>query len=135
MHTVEALRESKLFPGTHVVFFPFGTALEHHDIALHKNLEIAIPEHTKLRWVRSRDHHTRDEMAQLINEGMPGGEAIGKAMDKHKPLWDMEDKTVAADTSTSLMIVDGGGRCSPSRTTSPANLAPDQGSGLCTWMR
>ena len=62
--------ESKLFPGTHVVF-PFGTALEYHDIALHKTLEIAIPEHARLRWVRYRDQRTRDEMAQLINEGMP----------------------------------------------------------------
>ena len=60
---------------------PLGTAIEYHDTALHKTLEIAIPEHTKLRWVRCRDQRTRDEMAQFINEGMPGGEAIMKAVE------------------------------------------------------
>ena len=108
--------ESRLYPGTQVVFFPFGTALEYHDTALHKTLEIAIPEHAKMRWVRTRDQRTRDEMAQLINEGMPGGEAIVTAMEKYKHLWDMEDKTVAADTSTSLMMSDGERHRSPSRT-------------------
>ena len=94
---------------------PIGTAIEYHDTALHKTLEIAIPEHTKLRWVRYRDQRTRDEMAQLINEGMPGGEAILKALEKHKHLWDMEDGTVAAETSTSQGIVGGDGRRSPPR--------------------
>ena len=106
--------ESRIVPGTQVVFFPLGTAIEYHDTALHKTLEIAIPEHTKLRWVRYRDQRTRDEMAQFINEGMPGGEAILKALEKHKHLWDMEDKTVAADTSTSRQIVDGESHRSPS---------------------
>ena len=78
--------ESRIKPGTHVVFFPLGTAIEYHDTALHKTLEIAIPEHTKLRWVRYRDQRTRDEMAQLINEGMPGGEAILKALETQAPL-------------------------------------------------
>ena len=121
--------ESRLFPGTHVVFFPFGTALEYHDVALHKTLEIAIPEHAKLRWVRYRDQRTRDEMAQLINEGMPGGEAIVKAMEKHKHLWDMEDKTIAAETSTSLRIVDGDGRRSPSRTPRDRHARKGKGGG------
>ena len=52
-----------------------------------------------------RDEKTRATMAHLINEGYPGGEAIETAMVKHAHFWDMEDKTVAADTSSSLASI------------------------------
>ena len=51
-----------------------------------------------MKWLRIRDEKTRGTMASLINEGHPGGEAIQMAVVKHAHLWDMEDKTTAADT-------------------------------------
>ena len=69
---------------------------------MHKVLEISIPEPLKLKWIRLRDERTRATMAHLINEGYPGGEALDAAMAKHAHYWDMEDRTVAADTSSGL---------------------------------
>ena len=97
--------ESKLVPGAQVVFFPWETALGYADNSMHKVLEISIPEPHKLRWIRVRDEKTRATMAHLINEGYPGGEAIDTAMSKHAHHWDMEDKTVAADTSSTLASI------------------------------
>ena len=90
--------ESTSHPGTKVIFFPWETAIAYVDDAMHKTLEIAIPEFQKLRWIRVRDEKTRATMASLINEGAPGGEAIQMAVVKHAHLWDMEDKTTAAET-------------------------------------
>ena len=47
-------------------------ALAYADDAMENALEIAIPDHRKLEWIRARDQATRGEMAQLINEGWPG---------------------------------------------------------------
>ena len=44
-------------------------------------------------------------MTRLINEGYPGGEAIETAMLRHAHYWDMEDKPVAADTSSTLASI------------------------------
>ena len=92
-------------PGTRVVFFPWEIALGYADISMHKFLEIAVPEAHKLEWIRVRDEKTRATMAHLINEGYPGGEALDAAMSKHAHYWDMEDKTVAADTSSTLASI------------------------------
>ena len=46
--------DSKVSPGTPVIFFDYGTVLAYADDAMHKTLEIAIPEGAKLRWLRAR---------------------------------------------------------------------------------
>ena len=83
--------------GNKVKFFTWGATLGYADTALHKVLEIAIPEHAKLSWIRKRDERTRGEMAHLINDGASGDEALAEAMEKHRYFWDMEDKSQAAD--------------------------------------
>ena len=72
------------------------------DDAMHKVLEVSMPEHQKIRWLRARDERTRAEMVYLINEDWPGGEALDAAVKKHAHFWDMEDKPVAANTVTTL---------------------------------
>ena len=49
-HTVTSKRS-----GNRVTFFTWGATLGYADTALHKTLEIAIPEHAKLAWIRKRD--------------------------------------------------------------------------------
>ena len=66
------------------------------DDAMERTLEIGIPESSKLDWVRARDQATRSEMAQMINEGWPGGEAIEQALKNQAHYWKMEDKVAAA---------------------------------------
>ena len=41
---------------------------------------------------------TRATMAHLINEGMAGGETLRASWRAHAHLWDIEDRTVAAET-------------------------------------
>ena len=67
--------------GNKVKFFTWGATLGYADTALHKVLEIAIPEHAKLAWIRKRDERTRGEMAHLINDGASGDEALAEAME------------------------------------------------------
>ena len=45
--------------------------------------------------LRARDEATRAEMAQLINEGWPGAEALQRAMTSLAHDWRMEDNVVA----------------------------------------
>ena len=90
--------ESSESPGTMVEYFPWEVAHGYADDALHKCLEVNIPEHTKLRWLRLRDERTRAQMSHLINQGIPGGEALRTAWKAQAHLWDMEDKVVAAET-------------------------------------
>ena len=87
---------SKLHKDTLVRFFPWEVALGYADEVMDQVLNIDIPEEKKLKWVRLRDESTRGEMAQLINDGWPGGEALTEAMKSQAHYWKMEDKTVAA---------------------------------------
>ena len=50
---------SQAKPGTMVEYFPWEVAHGYADDALHKCLEVAIPEHAKLRWLRLRDERAR----------------------------------------------------------------------------
>ena len=55
-------------------------------------------------------------MAHLINEGHPGGEASATAWKTNAHYWDMEDRTVAAETATSRAALrDAEGSPSPPR--------------------
>ena len=90
-HTVE----SRMRKGETVIFFDWGSALGYCDDLMHKTLEINIPENTKLRWLRTRDERTRGIMAQLINEGWPGAEALQQAMVQTAHVWEMGDQTTA----------------------------------------
>ena len=72
--------------------------MDYVDDSMHKVLEDMMPEMAKLAWLRMRDERTRAHMAHLINEGMPGGEALRASWRAHAHLWDMEDRTVAAPT-------------------------------------
>ena len=85
-------------PGTTVEFFPWEVSHGYADDCMHKCLEMNIPEHSRLRWLRLRDERTRAQMAHLINQGVPGGEALTQAWKEHAHLWDMEDKIVVAET-------------------------------------
>ena len=111
--------ESKAEKGTRVLFFPWEVALGYADNALHKTLEVNLPEQAKLKWIRARDERTRAEMAHLINEGHPGGEALLAAWKTNARFWDMEDRPVAAETVITLAALreaDGGrGSLDPQR--------------------
>ena len=115
--------ESKVAPGTRVVFFPWENALGYADDSMNKVLEISIPEADKLRWIRKRDEKTRATMAHLINEGYPGGEAIEAAVAQHAHYWDMEDRTVAADTESTLAALRDA-EAAGSYVKAPRNQAP-----------
>ena len=86
---------SKKAKGTNITFFPWGVGLSYCDQVMDKTLKVAIPEHAKLRWLRTRDEATRAEMVELINEGWPGGEALVEAFEKEAHFWRMKDDTVA----------------------------------------
>ena len=89
---------SQVTPGTMVEFFPWEVAHGYADDCMHKCLEMNLAEHARLKWLRLRDERTRAQMAHLINQGVPGGEALTQAWKEHAHLWDMEDKTVIAVT-------------------------------------
>ena len=109
--------------GNKVTFFSWGATLGYADTALHKVLEIAIPEHAKLAWIRKRDERTRGEMAHLINDGATGDEALAEAMEKHRYLWDMEDKSEAADFTS------GGAPGAAPRSRSPRGASSSSKGG------
>ena len=92
-HWVESFEEK----GKMVEFFPWEVALGYVDDCMHKVLEVMMPDVAKLAWLRMRDERTRAQMAHLINEGMPGGEALRAAWKSHAHLWDMQDHTIAAE--------------------------------------
>ena len=53
-------------------------------------------------WLRRRDELIRADMAARINDlsdELTGAEALAKAMEEHKHLWNMKDEEVAANTS------------------------------------
>ena len=91
-----------------------------------------MPEMAKLAWLRMRDERTRAHMAHLINEGMPGGEALRAAWKAHTHFWDMEDKTVVAPMQSDAdMEVDGfsfSSRQPAPRGAAKRNLSSDAGS-------
>ena len=93
---------SQASPGTTVEFFSWEVAIGYADDVLHKCLEISVPEHARLRWLRLRDERTRAQMGHLINQGMPGGEALTQAWKEHAHLWDMEDKVTVAETQSDV---------------------------------
>ena len=89
---------SQASPGSNVEFFSWEVAHGYADNVLHKCLEINVPEHARLRWLRLRDERTRAQMGHLINQGMPGGEALTQSWKDHAHLWDMEDRVTVAET-------------------------------------
>ena len=89
---------SVAFPGTTVEFFPWEVSHGYADDCMHKCLEMNMPEHARMRWLRLRDERTRAQMAHLINQGVPGGEALTQAWRELAHLWDMKDGVVAAET-------------------------------------
>ena len=58
-------------------------------------IKLDAPEQTKVPWLRARDETTRADMAQLVNEGWPAGEALVKAKEQQAHYWRMADGTVA----------------------------------------
>ncbi|CAK0807283.1 unnamed protein product, partial [Prorocentrum cordatum] len=78
-----------------VTFFDWGVGLAYCDQAMSRTLKVSIPEHAKLRWLRARDEATRTDMAQLVNEGWPAGEALTEALKREAHFWRMKDDTVA----------------------------------------
>ena len=86
---------SKKNPSENVTFFDWGVGLAYCDQAMSRTLKASIPEHAKLRWLRARDEATRTEMAQLVNEGWPAGEALTEALKREAHFWRMKDDTVA----------------------------------------
>ena len=89
---------SQVVPGTTIEFFSYEAAIGYADNALHKVLEVAISESSKLRWLRLRDERTRAKMGHYINQGTPGGEALHLAWTEHQHLWDMEDRVAVIET-------------------------------------
>ena len=65
------------------------------DEVTEKVIKVDLPESAKLSWMRARDEQTRADMATLINEEWPAGEALDKAREQQAHYWRMEDRTVA----------------------------------------
>ena len=49
----------------------------------------------QVAWLRRRDEKVRSEMANLINEGYSGGQALLHARRKHEALWNQRDDVAA----------------------------------------
>ena len=87
-----------------VTFFSFGAALQYIDDLTGSVLAIDLPDHAKLSWLRKRDETIRTEMVALINEGVPGDEALFIASNKYKHLWIMKDTHEAIHEAGTLAI-------------------------------
>ena len=88
--------QSKSSPGSKVLFFSWQDAITYVDESMHNVLTIAIPEEAKLHWWRTRDETVRTEMAALVNDQWPAGEALKEAVKANAHHWEMADAVVAA---------------------------------------
>ena len=77
-------------------------ALNYCDELTELVIKLDAPEQNKVPWLRSRDETTRADMAQLVNEGWPGGEALVKAKQQKAHYWRMADGTVASVCETAV---------------------------------
>ena len=74
---------------------PWVVALGYADWVHEKCIKVDIPEGAKLSWMRARDEQTRADMAQLVCEEWPAGEALEKAKEQQAHYWRMKDDLVA----------------------------------------
>ena len=94
--------------GKNLVFFPWQDALAYADSCMSQALIMGRKlksEGALVAWLRRRDELIRADMAARINdlsEELTGAEALAKAMEEHKHLWNMKDGEVPANTSGEL---------------------------------
>ena len=79
--------DSKLYPGTKVLFFPLEVGLDYADRALRYVYKNNIPPKEALRWMARNDKLTRTCASRLVFKGWPGGEAFTTAIDKTQGSW------------------------------------------------
>ena len=65
------------------------------DEVTEKVIKVDLSVSAKLSWMRARDEQARADMAQLVNEEWPAGEALEKAKEQQAHYWRMEDRVVA----------------------------------------
>ena len=104
-HTVDATGEALLGGAARkVVFFSYGAAITYIDELTTSLLAMQFSmESEKLTWVRYRDETIRTEWVNLVNEGIPGDEALATAVSKHKHLFNMRDSSRASGFSEAIV--------------------------------
>ena len=79
--------DSKVTPGTRVIFYPMEVGLDYADRALRYVYKNRIPPEDALRWLVRNDKLTDTCASRLVAKGWPAGEATLAAIDKTQGSW------------------------------------------------
>ena len=108
-HMVQSTGEALLRDAARQVrFFTWAAMLRYCDEVMLYAVGAPVNSETeRLSWIRRRDEMIRTEMAALMNEGIPGDEALATSCSKFHHMWIMRDQmTVAPPVVQQLAIMD-----------------------------
>ena len=108
-HMVQSTGEALLRDAPKQVrFFSWAAMLKYCDEVMMYAIGAPVnSELERVNWVRRRDEMIRTEMSALLNEGIPGDEALATACSKFHHMWIMRDQSaVAPPVPQQLAIMD-----------------------------